>query len=125
MKIKKLIIFYDNWCPKCTRFAGIVRRFDWLKLIEIKGLRNEEEIQFYQGIDIELAKKQMASYNKHWYYGYVSIFFIMMRIPLFWPLVPLLFVLHITGLGQLGYVQLAVKRTIIPLHCDLNGCNIE
>ena len=125
MKLFTLTIFYDNWCPKCTRFAGVVRKFDWLKLIEIKGLRNEEEVQIYQGIDVELAKKQMASYNKQWYYGYASIFFIMLRIPLFWPSVPLLFVLHITGLGQLLYVQLAVNRTIIPLHCDLKGCGTE
>jgi hypothetical protein len=74
---------------------------------------------------VELATKQMASYTTSWYYGFISIYLIMIRIPLFLPFIPLLYFLKITKLGQLFYMQLAVNRNIIPLHCSIDGCVIE
>ncbi len=121
--MKKLTIFYDNFCPNCTRFAKVVQKLDWLKLIEIKQLRNELHTNSFCNIDLQLAKKQMASFGTKWHYGYNSLYFIFGRLPLFWLFIPILFILKITRLGQILYNELALKRKIIPIHCDEEVCN--
>jgi hypothetical protein len=101
-----------------------MKKFDWLNLLKIMELRNEEHINLYNAIDFELAKKQMASFNGNWHYGFDSLYHILKRIPLFWLVFPILFLLKITNLGQKIYMRLAVKRKIIPLHCDIDSCGI-
>ncbi len=122
--MKPIIIFYDNFCTNCTKFSKLVEKLDWLKLIEIKELRDEFEKKQFSNINLELAKQQMASFNGKWNYGFQSIYLILTRLPIFWPFMPLLFFLKITKIGQLIYRELALKRKIIPLHCDENSCGI-
>ena len=121
---EKITIFYDNFCPNCTRFAKIVQKLDWLKLIEIKQLRNELHTNSFRNIDLELAKKQMASFGTKWHYGYNSLYFIFVRLPFFWLFIPFLYILKLTNLGQILYSELAIKRKIIPIHCDAEICGI-
>lgn len=123
--MKKIIIFYDNWCPNCTRFSYFIKKLDWLNIITIKELRNEIDIEAHKGIDIDLAKKQMASFTNEWNYAFKTIYLILIRIPVFFPLIPFLFLLNISGFGQYLYMQLAVNRKIIPLHCDSDSCGID
>jgi predicted DCC family thiol-disulfide oxidoreductase YuxK len=122
--MKTLAIFYDNHCPNCTRFSKVVKKLDWLKKIEIKQLRSKLDTNSYPEINLQLASKQMASFNSSWHYGYDSIFFTLIKLPLFWITIPFLYILKITRLGQLMYSELALKRKIIPLHCDVDICNI-
>lgn len=117
-------IYYDNYCPNCTRFIQWVKRLDWLHLITICQLRSASHMEEAIGIDQELAKKQMASFYKKWYYGFNTLFQIFYRLPLFWGLLPFFFVMKITGIGQFFYMKLAIHRKIIPLHCDNNSCSI-
>lgn len=122
--MKQLIIFYDNWCPNCTRFINIVKKIDWFKLIEYKQLRNNHDIQQYKNLNLELATQQMASYTNNWNYGFISIYSIFLRLPLFFIFIPFLFILKITGFGQFIYKELAIKRNIIPMHCNNNSCEL-
>ena len=122
--MKKLTIFYDNFCPNCTKFSKLVHKLDWLKLIEIKQLRNELHTNSFRNIDLELAKKQMASFGTKWHYGYNSLYFIFVRLPFFWLFIPFLYILKLTNLGQILYSELALKRKIITIHCDAEICDI-
>lgn len=122
--MKQITIFYDNYCPNCTNFSKLVQKLDWLKLIKIKELRNELHTKPYPDIDLQLAKQQMASFGKEWQYGYNSLFYIFIRLPIFWIFIPLLYLLKITKLGQLIYKELALKRKIIQIHCDAEICDI-
>jgi predicted DCC family thiol-disulfide oxidoreductase YuxK len=119
-----LTIFYDNFCPNCTKFTKLVQKLDWLKLIQIKQLRNELHTNLIRDIDVELAKQQMASFDTKWHYGYNSLYYIFVRLPLFWLFVPFLYILKVTTLGQVMYSELALKRKIIPIHCDTKICDI-
>ena len=122
--MKKLIIFYDNWCPNCTKFANHIQKIDWLNLIDFKELRNENHTNQFIEINIALAKQQMASYTNKWNYGYISLYLIFLRIPLFWISIPFFWLLKVTKFGQYLYKELALKRKIIPLHCDSETCEI-
>ncbi len=120
----KLTIFYDNHCPNCTRFVKIVKFFDWLKLIENKQIRNISDTNQFPELNLELAKQQMASFNNNWHYGFKSIYLILIRLPLFWVFSSILYLLQISTIGQKLYVELALKRKIIPIHCIDDACEI-
>jgi predicted DCC family thiol-disulfide oxidoreductase YuxK len=122
--MNKLTLFYDNYCPNCTRFAKFAKKFNWFNLLKIKQLRNAEHINSIYGIDKNLAEQQMASFNGKWNYGFVSIYLIFLRLPLFWVFVPILWLLKISKLGQFFYSELAMKRKIIPIHCSAETCEI-
>lgn len=119
-----LLIYYDNYCPNCTRFARLVQRLDWRHRIEICRLRNLETRDLSLGIDAGLAEKQMASYDGRWAYGYPTLVRIFQKLPAFWPALPFFWLLKLSGLGQILYLQLAVNRKIIPLHCSEDGCKV-
>lgn len=123
--MKKIIIYYDNYCPNCTRFIKIVEKFDWWCIIIPKQLRNLEHINNAIGIDKSLAEKQMASYDGKWSYGYLTLFKIFLRLPILWSFLPIFFILWITKIGQFFYMQLAVNRQIIPLHCTEDSCELK
>lgn len=120
----KLTIFYDNYCPNCTKFAKLVEKLDWLNLIEVRQLRNELDTTLFPNIDLEIAKQQMASFRNKWDYGYNSIYYIFAKLPVFWLFIPFFYILKITALGQLFYKELALKRKIIPIHCNTEMCDI-
>ena len=118
-----MTVYYDNWCKNCSRFMSFTHKMDWLKLVSSRGLRNEDHTKNVEGLDLVLAEEQLASVSDgKWKYGYDSLYRIFLRIPLFWLFVPVFWLLKITRLGQFLYMQLAVNRQIIPLHCKDNEC---
>lgn len=123
--MERMTILYDNWCPNCTRFAMLMKRLDWFHLVLNQRLRDKNETTNAK-VNRERAKKQMASfYNEKWHYGYISLYLIFIRIPLFWILFPFLWLLKISSLGQLFYKKLALERKVIPIYCDSKSCNLN
>lgn len=121
--MKNLIIVYDDWCPYCIRFSKLIKKFDFLRKISFFKLR-KDSIDI-ENFDNNLALKKMASYkNGIWMYGFESIYRILKEIPLFWFFIPLFYFLKITRIGDFLYDEFAIKRKIIPIHCDEN-CKIN
>lgn len=123
--MKKLAVFYDNYCPNCAQFVNLIAKLDWLSLIQIKQLRNSNHIKQAIGINKILAEKQMASFDGNWTYGYKTLFKIFIRIPFVWIFIPIFWLLKISQLGQFLYVQLAINRQIIPIHCTDESCELK
>lgn len=121
--MKKITVYYDEWCPKCTKFYKIVHKVDMLGWIAFRPLRkNLEKMSF---IDRDLALQGMpVRIGKQVLYGYDTIFLIFQRLPLFWPVLPLLYLMKVTALGHFLYRELAIRRKIIPLHCSDN-CSVN
>jgi hypothetical protein len=84
---------------KC--FVKLIAKFDWFNLLKIKQLRNTEHLNSISGIVQNLAEKQMATFNGKWNYGFISIYLIFLRLPLFLVFVQILFILKISKLGQI------------------------
>ena len=120
-----MIIIYDNYCPNCTQFVKIIEKLDWLNFIENKKLRVSDDLKKLSNLNYNLALKQMASFNGRWAYGYITLFRIFLRIPAFWLFMPFFWFLKISGIGQYLYMQLAVNRQIIPLHCTEESCELK
>jgi predicted DCC family thiol-disulfide oxidoreductase YuxK len=117
----KLTIFYDGWCPYCSRFARWVKRWDWLARVDTKDIRQTQDMQ----IDALRSLKQMASirYDAKVQYGFSSLLEVAKNLPVLYILVPFAYGLKIIGLGDFLYNALAIRRKIIPLHCNEN-CEI-
>ena len=116
-----LVIYIDKWCPLCVRFGTLLKRLDIFNNIR------QSDIRLYEGhlVSKEKGLKVMASVNRHSmvFYGFDSIWQILLRLPLLWWLVPFFFVLKVSRIGHWCYKELAVKRQIIPLHCKEEDCN--
>ena len=81
--------------------------------------------QIDQTISIYCELKKMASTKDGiiFNYGFESIYNIFKYIPILYPLLPIMFVLKHSYIGNLIYNELAVKRKIIPITCD-DKCEI-
>lgn len=122
----KLLFFYDDWCPKCSQFAHFIKKNDIFQKTEAIPLRKSAEIQRDLNINSEKASQQMASFDgKTIFYGFDSIYLIFKRIPLLWGFVPILFLLKLSRMGHFLYNEYAVKRKIIPIHCDPDTCLLK
>lgn len=117
-----MVVVFDNWCRRCTNFVRVIKKIDWLQRLTFKELRSIHDGGISEGIDIELAKREIASYDGRWKYGFNTIYRIVLRIPILWFFVPLFWLLKFSNLGEFIYLQLAVRRKIIPLHCSDNSC---
>lgn len=164
--MSQIIIFYDDWCPNCSRFARLVKRLDWCGLVSTQKMRGLEKNAFVlkpsktelddnskhqdkflqnlaiEDFDLKKAQEQMAcieiknckssktteknqsnnANSSQVFYGFISIYKILLRLPLYWILFfytfPLLYLAKVSGVGDFIYKQVAVKRKMIPLHCD-------
>ncbi|MGC6428123.1 MAG: DCC1-like thiol-disulfide oxidoreductase family protein [Flavobacteriales bacterium] len=118
--LSPLKIYVDYWCPMCLGFASFLQRIDIFNCIIQKDIRS------YEGdlISKDKGLKLLASVNKdvEVFYGYDSIFQILLRLPVFWLLIPVFWIFKISRLGHLVYKELAIKRQIIPLHCKEEDC---
>jgi membrane protein / vitamin K-dependent gamma-carboxylase len=115
-----MLALYDNYCPKCTRFASWIRRWDWLRWVELKPLRDTSITD--PCFDLSLAQKQLASLVGKWRYGYDTLCRIALRLPILWLFLPLFFLGKVTGVGDYLYKQIAIRRTV--LHCDARHCKV-
>ena len=105
----------------CVRFGS------WLKSLDVFNRIKQKDIRSYEGelISKEKGLKVMASSDaqSNVFYGYESIWQIVLRLPLLWVFLPILWVLKVSRLGHWAYKELAVKRQIIPLHCKEEDCS--
>lgn len=111
-----ITVFIDSWCPHCKRFGEWVKRRDSLKKVEIKDIRSNLDSR----IDIEKALTGMASIDERGnvMYGFSSIALIVKYLPFFKSLHPLLSLPIFSRIGNFLYNEFAVRRKIIPLHCE-------
>ena len=102
---------------------------DKLKILEEKKAQalvgGGQEANAWQAISKEKGLEQLASINRHSsvFYGYDSIWQIVVRLPLLWVFVPVFYILKVSRLGHWAYKELAIKRQIIPLHCKEEDCH--
>jgi predicted DCC family thiol-disulfide oxidoreductase YuxK len=117
MRFRKLKVFVDGWCPMCRKFGRVLVKLDILNIISLQDIRTSE-VPSQDFKDKGLKAIASSKSNGKVYFGFDSIFQISLLIPFFWIFIPFLFVLKITKIGAFLYSELAMKRTIIPLHCD-------
>ena len=98
---------------------------DFLDLVRVEDIRRSE-VPSEEFREKGLSSLASITPNGGHFFGFDTLLLITLRLPLLWILLPVMFLLKWTGIGPFLYNELAVKRTIIPLHCrDTSGetCN--
>ncbi|MFC4077621.1 DCC1-like thiol-disulfide oxidoreductase family protein [Salinithrix halophila] len=122
----RITVYYDGWCPFCTQSVTTARRLDWFDMIRFVSFREPGVTEQY-GLDPERLKKRLHSTNdgRHFREGIDGIIQMVQRLPLMWPILPVLLLSRWLGLGQRVYDWIASRRTIIPAGgCD-DHCSIK
>ncbi|MBB3908745.1 MULTISPECIES: thiol-disulfide oxidoreductase DCC family protein [Anoxybacillaceae] len=123
--MSKILVLYDSWCPICMRVKENIHKLDWFNLIELKSIREENNLN----IPITDLEKEMYCINVETgkiTKGIDAIASISARLPLmmlFW--LPLKLSSYFV-FGHKLYNYIAKTRRIIPVNnCDGDTCNIK
>ncbi|MED5053396.1 DCC1-like thiol-disulfide oxidoreductase family protein [Anoxybacillus rupiensis] len=57
--MSKILVLYDSWCPICMRVKENIHKLDWFNLIELKSIREENNLN----IPITDLEKEMYCIN--------------------------------------------------------------
>ncbi|MDR7478726.1 MAG: DCC1-like thiol-disulfide oxidoreductase family protein [Armatimonadota bacterium] len=106
----RLTVFYDGWCGLCRRSVAWLTWVDVAGLIRFRSFR-EPSLMLPPGIDLARAERRIQSLDGRGRVreGTGALIAILIRIPLLWPLVPVLLVLRMT-LGERAYDVVATRR---------------
>ncbi len=119
---KRLLIYFDSWCPKCRAFISLIRMIDVFENVQYASIR---DIKTSDIIDTKRSLREMPSIqtnNDKVYYGFDSLLNVTKAIPILWLFVPLMYVLKITNLGKILYKEIADNRK--TLHCNEDECSL-
>src|SRR5262245_29767977 len=121
------LVLYDGLCPLCTRTVSILKRFDWLGRLHFHNCRDTaaipvnsahlEPARMIQEMHVLMPDRTKA------YSGFRAARWIAGRIPLLWPVYPLLFIPGMPRLGQRLYLWIAKNRFRL-LPCRDGVCTI-
>ncbi|WP_224749742.1 thiol-disulfide oxidoreductase DCC family protein [Polycladospora coralii] len=121
------MIFYDSFCPLCSKSMGVLEKIDRRHKFQFESIRDSMILEQYN-INKEEAEKRMHTLqlkDRKMETGISSILRIIKQIPLFWVLVPFIQLSIWAGAGPIIYDWLAQRRTILPIGgCKGDSCSI-
>lgn len=121
------VVLYDGNCPLCRKTTSILKRLDWLRRLTFHNCRDAAHIPANAApLDADKMIEQMhvlTPDRRHALAGFRAVRWIAGRIPLLWPLYPLLFIPGMAKLGQRLYLWVARNRFhLVP--CRDGVCTI-
>ena len=121
------VILFDGDCPLCRRTTAILRRLDWFRRLAFHNCRDAAGTPVSTAhLDAGRMIQEMhvlTPDRKQALSGFRAVRWIAGRVPLMWPLYPLLFVPGMARLGQRLYLWVARNRfRLVP--CRDGVCTI-
>ncbi|MBO0697099.1 MAG: DUF393 domain-containing protein [Zavarzinella sp.] len=123
----RALVLYDGECPLCRKTTDILSRFDWFHQLRFHNCRDTAGIppnsahldpaRMIQEMHLLTPDRTTALS------GFRAIRWIAGRVPVLWPLYPLLFVPGMARLGQRLYLWVARNRFHL-LPCRGGVCTI-
>ncbi len=120
-----LKVFYDGWCPVCTKSIRWLAQLDLLSLIQFVSFRDRSVTELCR-LDMARAERRIQSLAPSGKIreGMDVLLQLSLRVILLWPVLPLLLVGRLLA-GQRAYDALASRRLIlVPGACDRH-CSAE
>jgi predicted DCC family thiol-disulfide oxidoreductase YuxK len=123
----RAVVLYDGDCPLCRKTTGILKRLDWFHRLAFHNCRDAAHIPASTAhLDADKMIEQMhvlTPDRQHALAGFRAVRWIAGRIPLMWPVYPLLFIPGMAKLGQRLYLWVARNRFhLVP--CRDGVCTI-
>lgn len=110
-----LLVFYDGSCGFCRRAIGILRSMDLFDGVEpVAGLSGDPRRHRHPEITDEmLAHDLWAAESSRARAGYAAYRIIATRVPVLWPLVPVMALPPVASLGERMYRRVADSRRCV------------
>ncbi|MCY9456844.1 DCC1-like thiol-disulfide oxidoreductase family protein, partial [Bacillus inaquosorum] len=122
----KITVFYDGWCPFCINSVNRLKRMDYFGLLDCLSFR-EEGVRDEYKLDLNKLEKRMHSKSskssvKEGIFAFIQI---ATRLLPLWPILPVLYLGKLFGLGQRVYDYIASNRSIVPAGKCNHDCFIN
>jgi predicted DCC family thiol-disulfide oxidoreductase YuxK len=116
LRMQRLLVFYDGHCQLCIRSVEALQRLDFFSLLEFVSFRDPQVIVTH-GLNAQQLERRMHTKTLRTndiQEGIDAVLQIAIRLIPLWPMVPVLFVARLLGLGQKIYDFIARRRVILP-----------
>jgi predicted DCC family thiol-disulfide oxidoreductase YuxK len=112
-------VLYDGQCAFCRKSIELLRRLDWLGRLAYVDARDPSRLP--PGAPLEpsrlLEEMHVLTPDRHVHHGFGALRWLAWRLPLLWPLAPLLYIPGVPALGQRLYLWVARNRfRLVPCH---------
>jgi len=117
----RAIVLYDGHCAFCRHSVQQLRRLDWLGRLQFGDVRDPSQLPPIQRLldPIRLLEEMhvLSADGQRVYHGFGALRWLAWRLPLLWPIAPLLYLPGVLSVGQRLYLWVARNRfRIVPCH---------
>ena len=125
--MSRALVLYDGDCAFCCKSIALLRKLDWLGKLDYVNVRDPSQAILHAppvlGAPLLEQMHVVPSDGKALHGGYRAIRWLAWRLPLTWPIAPVLYLPGMTWLGQRVYLWVARNRfKIVP--CEHGACAI-
>jgi len=122
---EKAHVLYDGTCPLCLKSIALLKRLDWLRRLNYVNVRDPEQVRRVQPggsppLDPTRLLQEMHLLTPNGgrvFHGFGAFRWMAWRLPLLWPMAPLLYLPGVPWLGQKLYLWVARNRfRLVPCH---------
>lgn len=124
-KSGEIKVLYDGACTLCIRSMTFIACLDWLKRIEFVDVRMwEEVIKFYPSLKKEdcLSEMYVIDQDSQIHKGFFAYRRLAGVLPIFWILLPFLYLPGISLIGERTYHWVANRRSRDAVACGIHNC---
>lgn len=121
-------VLFDGDCAFCRKSIAILRKLDWLHRLEYVSFREQTHplLQLPPIAQAPLTDEMhiLTPDGRELFHGFRAFRWLAWRLPLLWPLAPLLYIPGVPSLGQRIYLWIARNRfRLVPCHGGV--CTIQ
>jgi predicted DCC family thiol-disulfide oxidoreductase YuxK len=114
-------VLFDAQCPLCLKAVDTLKRLDWLHRLRFLDARDPGSLPAREPpLDPDRLLKEMhllTPDGKHVFHGYAAFRWLAWRLPLLWPIAPLMYIPGVPQVGQKVYLWIARNRCrLVPCH---------
>lgn len=117
----KGVVLYDGSCPLCLKSISILKKLDWLGALRFQNARETDRLpKSFVPLDQKRLIEEMhllTPDRRRAPAGFKAFRWIAWRLPLLWPVAPLLYIPGVPWLGNKVYLWVAKNRfRLVPCH---------
>lgn len=121
-------VLFDGDCAFCQKSVALLRKLDWLGRLAYVDVRDASQpvLQAPHVATAPLTDEMhvLTADGRDLYRGFAALRWLAWRLPLLWPVAPLMYIPGIPALGQRLYLWIARNRfRLVPCHGGV--CTIQ
>jgi predicted DCC family thiol-disulfide oxidoreductase YuxK len=117
----RAVVRYDRQCARCRKSVSLRKGLDWLGALTYADVRRPDPALVGRlPVPRDRLLEEMhllTAGGREVYHGFRAFRWMAWRLPLLWPLVPLLYLPGAAAVGQRAYLWVARNRfRLVPCH---------